>query len=75
METNKPEETIKHDEDVTFERDKESTLVPLTETTDPVSPTGGETILPPKEDTLGASDFKPLTEEEKQPKLNEESGN
>lgn len=74
METhpNTPGESAKHDEDVLFERDKESAIVPLTEVLDPVSPTAGETTLPAKEDTLGNNDVKPLTEEEKQPKLPDE---
>ena len=69
-----PEDELPHDEDVKFERDKESAIVPLTEGEDatvsdrPV----GETILPLKEDTLGKSDFPPLSEVDKQPKLDED---
>lgn len=64
-----PEDELSHDEDVKFEREKESMLEPLPQSTDPVA---GETILPPKEETLGKSDFPPLSEEEKQPKLEDD---
>lgn len=61
------------DEDVQFERDKESVIIPLTESAnDQPENTPGESTLPAKEDTLGNSDFPPLTELEKQPKLNDE---
>lgn len=66
------DEAAKHDEDVKFERDKESAIVPLTDSqvkTEAV----GETIIPLKEDTLGKSDFPPLTDLEKQAKLPEEN--
>ncbi len=65
-ETTDEENTVKHDEDVKFELEKEPAIVPPDEgATKPV----GETILPAKEDTLGNSDFPPLTESDKQPKL------
>lgn len=58
------------DEDVQFERDKESTIIPLTESAnDQPGNVPGESTLPAKEDTLGNSDFPPLTELEKKPKL------
>jgi hypothetical protein len=61
-----------HDEDVQFERDKESAIIPLTESVnDQPENTPGESTLPTKEDTLGNSDFPPLTELEKQPKLDD----
>lgn len=61
------------DEDVQFERDKESAIVPLTESdNDQPKNTQGESTLPAKEDTLGNSDFPPLTELEKQPKLEDQ---
>ena len=68
--TSNGDETVKHDEDVKFENNKESAIVPLTEAKDQ-KPVTGETSIPPKEDTLGNSDFPPLTELEKQPKLPE----
>lgn len=69
-----PEDELPHDEDVTFENEKESAIVPLTDSPDGVvsSTPVGETTLPSKEDTLGKSDFPPLTEEEKQPKIDED---
>lgn len=69
-----PEDELPHDEDVKFERDKEAAIVPLTESENAtVSETPvGETILPPKEETMGKSDFPALTEVEKQPKLDED---
>lgn len=68
-----PVTNAEQDEDVQFERDKESAIIPLTESdnNEPVN-TPGETILPAKEDTLGNSDFPPLTDLEKQPKLDDE---
>lgn len=74
METNtiKPEEPVKHDEDVAFERDKESAIVPLTDSDEQPAKTP-ESPLQPKEDTMGTSDFPALSEEEKQPKLTDES--
>lgn len=68
-----PEDELPHDEDVQFERDKESKLEPLPQSDDPGKDTPvGETILPPKEETLGKSDFPALSEEEKQPKLEDD---
>lgn len=71
-ETN-PEDELAHDEDVKFERDKESAIVPLTENENAVVSEGalGETTIPPKEETLGKSDFLPLSETDKKPKLDE----
>lgn len=66
-----PAEDHKNDEDVKFENVKESAIVPLTESDDKTL-ASGETIIPAKEDTLGNSDFPPLTELEKQPKLPEQ---
>ena len=68
------DDLLPHDEDVKFENEKEAAIVPLTESPDAtVSPLPvGETIIPPKEETLGKSDFPPLTEEEKQPKIDED---
>lgn len=68
-----PEDDVPHDEDVIFEKD-EAVLIPLTDSPDAVvsSTPAGETILPPKEETLGKSDFPPLTEEEKLPKIEED---
>lgn len=61
------------DEDVQFERDKESAIIPLTESdNDQPKDTQHESTLPAKEDTLGNSDFPPLSELEKQPKLEDE---
>ncbi len=68
-ETTNQDKTVKHDEDVKFEQEKEPLIIPLT---DGESKTTGETIIPLKEDTLGNSDFPPLTELEKQPKLPDE---
>lgn len=68
-----PVTVAKQDEDVQFERDKESVIIPLTESTkDQPKDTQAESPLPAKEDTLGNSDFPPLTELEKQPKLEDE---
>lgn len=69
----KPNNDSKQDEDVQFERDKESTIIPLTESQN-VNPQDNvsENPLPAKEDTMGNSDFPPLTELEKQPKLEDE---
>ena len=68
------DDLLPHDEDVTFENEKEAAIVPLTDSPDAVVSPGpvGETILPPKEETLGKSDFPPLTEIEKQPKIDED---
>lgn len=73
-ENTSPGEDLSPDEDVQFERDKESQIVPLTETENAVSSDtpAGETTLPDKEETLGKSDFPPLSELEKKPKLDEE---
>ena len=66
-----PEEK-KHDEDVDFEVNKESTIVPLTESDpDESKDSYKESGIPAKEDTMGTSDFPPLTELEKKPKLEE----
>ncbi|MEO6915931.1 MAG: hypothetical protein ABI151_10015 [Chitinophagaceae bacterium] len=69
-----PGDEVPHDEDVKFENEKEAAIVPLTDSPDAVvsSTPVGETIIPPKEDTLGKSDFPPLTEAEKQPKIDED---
>ena len=72
--TNFPDDDLPLDEDVHFEREKESKLEPLTQPGDAeiqASPVG-ETIIPPKEETLGKSDFPPLSEAEKQPKLEDD---
>ncbi len=68
-ETTNQDKTVKHDEDVKFEQEKEPLIIPLPEGE---SKTVGETIIPLKEDTLGNSDFPPLTDLEKQPKLPDE---
>lgn len=71
----KPDNTVKHDEDVKFERDKESLITPLTAEESSQSSkenTIDEIPIPAKEDTLGKSDFPPLTEMDKQPKLQDE---
>ena len=70
MESNKQSagHTVQADEDVKFEIEKESTMGTHT-------PGGGnqtQSTIPGKEDTLGHSDFPPLSELEKQPKLQEE---
>ena len=67
-ETNNHNETVKQDEDVKFEMEKEPAMAPLNVTA-PKDKAVGETIIPAKEDTLGNSDFPPLTESDKQPKL------
>ena len=57
--------TVQADEDVKFEIEKESTMGTHT-------PGGGnqtQGTIPSKEDTLGHSDFPPLSDLEKQPKL------
>jgi hypothetical protein len=64
--TNNPDSTVKHDEDVKFELEKEPASVPLEDSS---TKAVGETIIPAKEDTMGNSDFPPLTESDKQPKL------
>ncbi len=61
------DEPIKHDEDVKFELEKEPAIAP-TENQEKNQHVG-ETIIPPKEDTLGNSDFPPLTKKDKEPKL------
>lgn len=67
-ETINEDEPVKHDEDVKFEGNAEAAIIPLTDTA--AKNVGvGETIIPAKEDTLGNSDFPPLTDLEKQPKL------
>lgn len=54
----KPDNTAAQDEDVQFERDKESTIIPLTESGDDQSKNSAtEGVLPTKEETLGNSDF------------------
>lgn len=70
----KSDDATKHDEDVKFERDKESLITPLTSEENEQSSKGtiDEIPIPPKEDTLGNSDFPPLSELEKQPKLKDE---
>lgn len=74
IEMNPEDDLLPHDEDVTFENDKESAIVPLTDSPDAVVSPGpvGETTLLPKEETMGKSDFPPLTEVEKQPKIDED---
>ena len=71
-----PTDPVKHDEDVKFERDKESLITPLTADESEQSSKEGTIVEipgPSKEDTLGNSDdFPPLTELEKQPKLPDE---
>ena len=68
----KPVSHEEQDEDVQFERDKESAIIPLTESdNDQPKNTPGEGTLPTKEDTLGNSDFPPLTDLEKQPKIDD----
>jgi len=67
-ETNNQDETVKQDEDVRFELEKEPALAPINAMTSRDKAVG-ETIIPAKEDTLGNSDFPPLTESDKQPKL------
>jgi hypothetical protein len=62
----------KHDEDVDFEVNKEAAIVPLTDSDqDETKDSYNEAAIPAKEDTMGTSDFPPLTELEKQPKLEE----
>lgn len=71
-----PGTEAEQDEDVQFERDKESAIIPLTESaSQQPENTPGESVLPTKEDTLGNSDFPPLTDLDKQPKLEEEGKN
>ncbi len=68
-----PVTNAEQDEDVQFERDKESSIIPLTESDNNLPDhTQGESVLPSKEDTLGNSDFPPLTDLDKQPKLDDE---
>lgn len=72
--TNFPDDDLPLDEDVHFERDKEAKLEPLTQAGDAeiqAAPVG-ETTLPPKEETLGKSDFPALSDQEKQPKLEDD---
>jgi hypothetical protein len=71
LQTMKPETNqgtpVNQDEDVAFERDKEPAVQPALT---PAPNKGvGETTVPAKEDTLGQSDFPPLSDEDKQPKL------
>jgi hypothetical protein len=68
-ETTNQDKTVKHDEDVKFELENEPLIIPLTNGESKIT---GETIIPLKEDTLGNSDFPPLTDLEKQPKLPDE---
>ena len=71
---NIPDDELPLDEDVHFEREKEAKLEPLTQPGDleiQAAP-AGETTLPPKEETLGKSDFPALSEQEKQPKLEDD---
>ena len=68
-EKQRPGHTIQADEDVKFEIEKESTMGS--------HHTGGESertqsTIPAKEDTLGHSDFPPLSEQDKKPKLQDE---
>ena len=60
--------TVEHDEDVKFEMEKEPAIPPLS-TTQAKDKEVGETTIPAKEDTLGNSDFPPLSDKDKEPKL------
>jgi hypothetical protein len=68
----KQDEPAKHDEDVTFELEQEHAVIQpsLVKGKDKEV---GETIIPVKEDTLGNSDFPPLSDTDKEPKLNDPS--
>ena len=72
LDNQKEPDEKKHDEDVEFEVNKESTIVPLTESEpDESKDSYKDSGIPAKEDTMGTSDFPPLTELEKKPKLDE----
>ncbi|MEJ7767447.1 MAG: hypothetical protein WKF89_06530 [Chitinophagaceae bacterium] len=70
----KPDDVVRQDEDVQFERDKESLITSLTSeendqsNKDPLE----ENPVPAKEDTMGNSDFPPLSELDKQPKIHDD---
>ena len=68
----KDPEKKKHDEDVDFEVNRESAIVPLTESEeDETKDSYKDSGIPAKEDTMGTSDFPPLSERDKKPKLEE----
>lgn len=65
-------ESLKKDEDAHFEQENELTMSALPEESEAPKQSMIEGTLPAKEDTLGNSDFPPLTERDKQPKLQDE---
>jgi hypothetical protein len=70
VDNEKEQEGVKHDEDVKFEVNKEAAIVPLTESgSDEPKISYEEAAIPAKEDTMGTSDFPPLSEMDKKPKL------
>ncbi len=71
LETTNQDKPVKHDEDVKFELEKEPLIISLPEGEGETREVG-ETIIPLKENTLGNSDFPPLTDLDKQPKLPDE---
>ncbi len=68
-----PDDPVKPDEDVKFEVEKES-LMGSHSAKEEEQPQHSieENAIPAKEDTLGNSDFPPLSEKDKQPKLQDE---
>lgn len=65
-------ESLKKDEDANFEQENELTMSALPDESEAPKQSMIEGTLPAKEDTLGNSDFPPLTEQDKQPKLQDE---
>ena len=76
LDTQKNPDEKKHDEDVDFEVNKESAIVPLTDSEpDESKDSYRDAAIPAKEDTMGTSDFPPLSELEKKPKLDDTGDN
>lgn len=65
-------EPLKQDQDAHFEQENELTMGASPEESEAPKQSMIESTLPAKEDTLGNSDFPPLTEQDKQPKLQDE---
>ena len=73
MEQQQREHTLQADEDVKFEIEKESAMGTHNEGKENEGQDSiAKNAIPAKEDTLGHSDFPPLSELEKQPKLQDE---
>jgi len=67
------DEGLKQDEDAQFEQDNELAAgIQVPDADDASKQSMLEGTLPAKEDTLGNSDFPPLSELDKQPKLQDE---